>query len=178
MLVSFFAAIFVLTIMFINVWAFFSGVEDQVHNAANIALETMLSGLNSFVRLYYEQSERDLFDADGQRVIDSTVDQAQYLHEEIENIADRFFISYAIGFALSVFIFVFSWIKLIFSFRSEVLAARRGVWSFEPAKVRMADAANFVGISISNGLMSFIYLGFIFTALTFILVWDLTVSRQ
>ena len=175
-ILSFFAAIFVLMMTFVQILAVFLGLKEAIHNAANVALETVLAGLASFVRFHHEKTGLDLFDLDGARVIDITLDDATYLHDQMENVANTFYVSYIVGFAVSMLVFFYSWIQLIVSFRAKVLDARRGVWSFNPAKVRLADAANFVGISISNGLMSFIYFAFIFTVLTFFVLWDLTVS--
>ena len=175
-ILSFFAAIFVLMMTFIQILSFFYGMKNSIHNAANVALETVLAGLASFVRLHHEKTGFDLFDSDGSGVIDITLDDATYLHEQMENVADTFYVSYIIGFAISMVVFFYSWVQLLVSFRAKVLDARRGVWSFDPDKVKLADVANFVGLSISNGLMSFIYFAFIFTVVTFFLLWDLTVS--
>jgi len=173
-LLSFFAAIFVLMMTFVRVLAFFQGLTNSVSNVANVALETILAGTASFVRLYYEKSGLDLFDADGEGVIENVLDDAKYLHGQIAIIARKFEIAYSIGFTISMIVFFYSWGRLLTAFHSNVLEARRGVWSFNPDKVKIADAANFTGIAISNGLMSFIYFAFIFTVLIFVLIWEVT----
>ena len=175
-LLSFFAAIFVLIIMFLNVLKVFIALESSVYNAGNIAITTMLSGLAAFVRFFYEKSGTDLYDADGGMVIDNMLDQANEVHLIMSNIVRKIKISYVIGFVISAIFFLYTWVHLIFNFRHKVLRARRGIWTFDPSKVRLADASNFTGISISNGLMSFVYITFIFAAVVFVLVWETTVS--
>ena len=174
-LVSFFAAIFVLLMMFVQIWTLFEKVEGTVRNAANVPLQTLLAGLSTFVSLYHEKAGGELFDDDA-GLIHSMLDNADCMYEMMQTFGSRFYLSYAIGFAVATLVFLYSWIQLIFAFRSKVLQARRGVWSFDPDKVKLADAANFTGISISNGLMSFIYFVFIFTILVFVLIWEVTVS--
>ena len=63
---------------------------------------------------------------------------------------------------------------LILDFRSKVIQARRGIWSFNVKKIKMFGAFTYVGAQISNGLIVFVIMWALISLIAIVLAWPLT----
>jgi len=63
---------------------------------------------------------------------------------------------------------------MLLDFRARVMQARRGIWTFQIAKLKLKHTFTFFGMQISNGLMTFTLISFILFPVIILLAWSLT----
>ena len=80
--------------------------------------------------------------------------QASSLHREFDQFSRSLMIAFAIGAAISMIVFSSMMVILLMDFRVKVLEARRGRWSFNKSKSKIADASNYVGFQIRLAALS------------------------
>ena len=63
---------------------------------------------------------------------------------------------------------------MLLDFRARVLQGRRGIWSFNVAKIKPKMTFTYFGAQISNGLMTFVLISFLLFPVVLLLAWSLT----
>eukprot|EP00947_MAST-08B_sp_MAST-8B-sp1_P003757 g3757.t1 len=143
---------------------------DTVLGAAATAIRTAYLSVGKLADLAIANLGTEVFDRD----LEPIFDIASVLGTELRSFAVAVQTSFSIAFGVSlIFFFVQTWFGLR-SFKSQVLAARKGKWSWNPKRKRMGDAANYVGLTISNAIIIFFFVTFIVTIVVLIFAWGIT----
>ena len=116
------------------------------------AIRTIFVGIDKLESLYFQMFGFEMFDGELYQFIEA----ASILQVEFETIAIELWYSMCIGCAISIIAYAISFWGLMRSFRQTALLMRRGDHStFNVKKHKLADASNFVGIQISNGIVTY-----------------------
>jgi hypothetical protein len=100
--------------------------------------------------------------------------QVDELHGYIISLADSARVSGIVAVALASLFFALSWLVLVLDFRSKVIQARQGIWTFNVKKIKLYASFTFVGIQISNSMITFVIIWAILFPICLILGWKLT----
>jgi len=120
--------------------------------------------------LYQDLAFCDLPSA-GQESFDLKVDQ---VHEYMVSLADAVYDGCIIGTVFAFLFYFASWLVLVIDFRVKVLQARRGIWTFNVKKIKLYGSFTYVGAQISNGLITYVIMFFLFALIASILLWKAT----
>jgi hypothetical protein len=94
------------------------------------------------------------------------------LFDKVQSTAWELYYALIIGFILSVIVFVGSWYMTLVDFKKQCIDARRGIFSFDRNKIKLADASNWGGFAVANGILSHYYFTFIFALVAFLFTWS------
>jgi len=96
------------------------------------------------------------------------------LHRYIVGLANAIDIAAVVACSLGIIFYLLAWLTMILDFRGKVIQARRGIWSFQPEKVKLRMSFTYFGYAISNGLLTFVLISFVLWPIVLLLAWELT----
>ena len=127
-------------------------------------------GAGKLSDLARQQLGQELFDDE----LVSIFDIGTTLGSELSKFAIAVDGSFTTGFVFSILVFIFQTWYGMRSFKKQVLAARRGKMDWDPKRAKMADAANYVGLTISNAIIIFFFVTIIITLVVLAFAWHIT----
>ena len=137
---------------------------------AATSIQTMYLGINKIT----EQAKKVL----GQEIFDdellSVYDITRVLGDEMRNFALAVQGSFTFAFVLTFIIFLAQAFWMQKAFKTKVLNARRGKFDFAVKKHRVADAVNYVGVTISNAVIIFLVFSIVLTLVALVFAWHVT----
>lgn len=164
--VSLFATIF-MAVWFATV---FGGLRDRVRQADVSITIAMFNSLTALQEQFRLLTGADLPTLASQWLEDN----AQRVHKYMVSLADALYAASIAGSTLGILFYVLAMFSLVLDFRAQVMQARRGIWQFNEPKVAVKAAVTFMGVQISNGILTYVVISSIFAALITIFAWSLT----
>ena len=116
-------------------------------------------GAGKLADLARQQLGQELFDDE----LVSIFDIGTTLGEELSLFATAVDVSFTTGFVFAIIVFFIQTWYGMRSFKQQVLAARIGKRSWDFKRAKMADAANYVGLTISNAIIIFFFVTLVIT---------------
>lgn len=104
------------------------------------------------------------------RLVDSLV----YWQPVIDNLGDALWASSLVGIIAALVVHMLSWVVLMLDFRSSALQMRRGIYYFEPKKLKFRQSFTFLGAAVSTNMLVFLLWWLLFFLFTFIFAWRFT----
>jgi hypothetical protein len=156
--VAFVLSMFLQTIIFVGTYQAGLSIRNSILTSPQTILESVHLGLFKLVDLYYSQYGTELFHDDVQDVLA----KCREIAAEFENLAESFLVAFILAFCCSNILFVAAWVSGLQTYKAMIMSARKGdkPWS---AATKLADAVNYVGIQMSNGIVSHVLFTTIFT---------------
>ena len=164
--VSLFATIF-MAVWFANV---FDSLRDTVRKADVSVTIAMFNALTAMQEQFQQLTGADLPTLASQWLEDN----AQRVHKYMVSLADALYAASVAGSTLGILFYSAAMLSLVVDFRAQILQARRGIWQFNEPKVAVKAAVTFMGVQISNGILTYVTISFIFALLITIIAWSLT----
>jgi Ca2+-binding EF-hand superfamily protein len=162
--------------LFITTWALMQGLYESILGMGTNAIRTIYVGSHKLESLYYETNGAELFDDE----LSDFMESARILQEEFQAIAYEVWIAMVLGCLVSFLAYLLSFWQILRSFRQKALLLRRGnkskEFTLDMQKHKIADASNYVGIQISNGIVTY-FLVYILSTLM-VLPFTLTIIRN
>jgi hypothetical protein len=134
------------------------------------ALKTIHTMCNAVEKAFLKATGTDL----PAKYIQFTTDNANKLHGYIISLAESARVAGIVACVLGVLFFAISWVVLVLDFRAKVIQARQGIWTFNVKKIKLYASFTFVGIQISNSMVTFVLIWFLIFLVALILGWKLT----
>jgi Ca2+-binding EF-hand superfamily protein len=152
MIIAFTISIITNMTLFLTTSSVMQSVSDKVNQMGSNAIRTIFVGIDKVESLYFQMFGFEMSDGELYQFIEA----ASILQKEFEKLAFELWIAMFIGCAISVVAYCGSFIGLMRSFRQTALLMRRGDHStFNRKKHKLADASNYIGIQISNGIVTY-----------------------
>ena len=93
---------------------------------------------------------------------------------DMKSLANAIRVASIVACTLALLFYVLAWVSMLLDFRARVLQGRRGIWSFNVAKIKPKMTFTYFGAQISNGLMTFVLISFLLFPVVLLLAWSLT----
>lgn len=149
-------------------------LHATISSLASTATQTIYLSIGANAKMAKSNLGQELHDSD----LTDLYEVGSTLHEKIDEFATAFYISFVFGFTISAAAFFLQLFWMVRSFKAQVMLARLGCrhvtdttgtnrfpgrLTWEPKKKRMADVGNFLGVTVSNAVITFFLITFIFT---------------
>lgn len=164
---AFVISVLAVVTLFVTVVNNLEAAQISIGTADARALRTAFAGIDALEELFFQTFNSDMLQSE----TDFAYQQAYLLHEEFVILSDSFITSVIIGMTVGTLVFFLAWLVLLLDFRQKIMDARRGKYDFNRELIYLADASNYVGVQISNGLMTFALLVVIIALAAFPLIW-------
>ena len=169
---AFLASTFVqllLTISFVETFdAYRSNCDYYAEQLQDILLSTAAG-----VYLYGNLTGGDNLYQDSSKIKD-LVDALVRWQPIIDNLGDALWASSLVGIIAALVVHMISWVVLMLDFRSSALQMRRGIYYFEPKKLKFRQSFTFLGAAVSTNMLVFLLWWLLFFLFTFIFAWKFT----
>jgi Retinol binding protein receptor len=149
----------------------FQNMRQGVYTMDSTAIRTVFTGVNSMESLFYNTRYQELFDSE----VEWAYDQAYTLHHEFTRLSDALYYSFIIGATISLVAYTGAWMVLLADFRVQSLEGRRGAWRFDSKQIRYADASNFIGLQVSNSLLTYLLVLVLSVIVSMVFTWPLII---
>ena len=149
-------------------------LHATISSLAATATRTIYLGIGANAKIAKAKLGQELHDSD----LTDLYEVGSTLHEKIDEFATAFFTAFVFGFTISAAAFFLQLFWMVRSFKAQVMLARLGCrhvtdttgttrfpgrLTWNPKKKRMADVGNFLGVTVSNAVITFFLITFIFT---------------
>ena len=152
---------------------FLNGASSMRDSVRKMDVNTITTIQNMIVKLqdlYMKRTNYDL-PTSAQEFFDDKVNQ---VHEYMVSLADAIYDGCIFGTVFAFLFYFASWLVLVIDFRVKVLQARRGIWTFNVKKIKLFGAFTYVGAQISNGLITYVIMFFLFALIASLFFWKAT----
>jgi hypothetical protein len=168
MIGTFVVSVFSVSFVAANIHNMFLGIRASVQQADVAMIKTSYYSLVVLQQQFELLTGADL-PKEGSRWLE---DNVQRMHGYLVDLGDSLVICHAIGATFGVLLYTAAWVVLCLDFRAQVIQARRGIWQFNVAKVKLFHSMTYVATQVSNGLITYILFTVIFSFVFLVLVWS------
>ena len=154
-------------------WAFLQAtirLQQKVAQADVGAIGQIYRSLTVLQDQYQLQTGVDLPEGAGLWIAEN----ADRIHRYLVSLADAIHTAAITSTVVSLLVFSYATVVLLLDFRGQIMQARRGMWQFNVAKVKLKAALTYVGSQVSNALFMFLIVALILELLLIIVLWQLT----